>query len=123
MATGKLTKAKIDGFIYSGAPVKNGWSRDIRWDSAIAGLGVRVYPESNKKSFVLAYRQHGRKRLMVLGRNGILTLDQARDTARRHLVSVGDGGPAAWLGTVISLVCLINPCGVTHPVKGPFLSF
>ena len=56
----KLTTSKIKDFTYRG-----GW--DVRWDDAVPGLGVRIYP-SGKKAFVLSYRAKGRKRLMVLGR-------------------------------------------------------
>ena len=80
----KLTKRAIDSFQYRG-----GW--DVRWDDAIPGFGVRVYP-SGRKAFVLSYRSRRRERLMVLGRYGAdLTLDQARERARKERVKVGDG--------------------------------
>jgi integrase len=52
---------------------------------------VRLYP-AGAKGFVLSYRVHGRKRLMVLGAYGVLTLDQARREARKLLVAVEAGG-------------------------------
>ena len=76
-----ITKRQIDSFVYAG---KNG-SRDVRWDDRLPGFGVRIYP-SGVKSFVLSYRCQGRKRLMALGRYGVLTLDMARDKARQALV-------------------------------------
>ncbi|MDH3611973.1 MAG: tyrosine-type recombinase/integrase [Gammaproteobacteria bacterium] len=76
-----ITKRLIDRFVYEG---KNG-SRDVRWDDRLPGFGVRIYP-SGFKSFVLSYRCQGRKRLMVLGRYGVLTLDMARDNARQAMV-------------------------------------
>ena len=79
----KLTNRNIQSFTYRG-----GW--DVRWDSAVTGLGLRVYP-SGKKTFVLSYRSRGRKRLMALGRYGTLTLDKARTRARKLLVQVEDG--------------------------------
>ena len=79
----KLTNKAIRSFRYDG-----GW--DVRWDDAVTGLGLRVYPKG-KKSFVLSYRVGGRKRLMVLGPFGVLTVEQARDLARKHLVAVRDG--------------------------------
>ena len=82
----KLTKKAIDGFQYAG----DGKSRDVRWDDALPGFGVRIYP-SEQKSFVLSYRFQGRKRLLTLGRYGPLTLDQARRLARRHLAKIIDG--------------------------------
>ena len=81
----KLTKRSIDGFTYQGTNGK----RDIRWDDRLPGFGVRIYP-NGKKSFVLSYRVNGRKRLMALGAYGVLTLDQARSRARRHLSHIID---------------------------------
>ena len=80
----KLTKRAIDGFKYAG-----GW--DVRWDSEVPGFGLRIYP-SGKKAFVLSYRAQGRKHLIVLGRYGAdLTLDQARDKARKFRVETREG--------------------------------
>src|SRR5688572_14195589 len=81
----KLTKRTIDGLRYQG---KNN-RRDVRWDDELPGFGVRVYP-NGKKAFVLSYRIAGRKRLMTLGAYGVLTLDQARGQARRHLLAVDE---------------------------------
>ena len=79
-----LTTKKIKAFKYEG-----GW--DVRWDDAVPGFGVRIYP-SGKKAFVCSYRHQGRKRLMVLGRFGAdLTIDEARDRARKVRVQVRDG--------------------------------
>ena len=36
----KLTKRSIDTFKYEG----DGTSRDVRWDDAMPGFGVRIYP-------------------------------------------------------------------------------
>ncbi len=83
MAT-KLTQRGIKSATYRG-----GW--DVRWDSAVPGLGLRIYP-SGKKAFVLSYRAKGRKRLMVLGRYGAdLTLDAARTKAGKERGKLGDG--------------------------------
>lgn len=80
----KLTKRAIDSFRYRG-----GW--DVRWDGAIPGFGVRIYP-SGKKAFVLSYRAAGRKRLMVLGRFGVdFTIDQARAEAQDRLTGLRKG--------------------------------
>jgi integrase len=79
----KLTKRIIEAMIYRG----DGKSRDIRWDEEQPNLGVRVYP-SNKKSYVLFYRANRRQRFMTLGPCKELTLKQARDKARAHLVEV-----------------------------------
>ena len=82
----KLTKSVIDKIRHE----KNG-GQDIRWDSEIAGFGLRVYP-SGRKKFVLSYRAKGRKHIMQIGPYGVLTVDQARDRARRFLVNILDGG-------------------------------
>ncbi len=84
----KLTKRYIDAARYQG----DGNSRDVRWDDAMPGFGLRVYP-SERKSFVLSYRTGaGRKRLIVLGGFGLdLTLDQARDKAIRERAKLVDG--------------------------------
>ena len=80
----KLTKRAIDSFRYNG-----GW--DVRWDDAVPGFGIRIYP-TGKKAFVLSYRHQGRKRLMVLGRYGAdFTLDQARKKASASRVQVREG--------------------------------
>jgi len=79
----KLTKPIVDGLRYG----KTGNKQDIRWDDAIPGFGVRVYP-SGKKSFVLSYRHSGRKRIMALGQYGSITLAQARDMARHELAKM-----------------------------------
>lgn len=77
-----IANALIDGATYEGEG-----SSDIRWDAALPGFGVRIYP-SGKKSFVLSYRVKRRKHLMALGRCDILTLDQARAIARERLAGV-----------------------------------
>ena len=80
-----LTSRAITSFEYQG-----GW--DVRWDDAIPGLGVRIFP-SGKKSYLLRYRAKGRRRYMTLGRVGAdITLAQARDRARKYRVEVLDGG-------------------------------
>ncbi len=81
-----ITKRYIDAARYQG----DGASRDVRWDEDPRGMGVRVYP-SGRKAFVLSYRANGRKRLLTLGAYGPLTLDMARDIARRRLAEVIEG--------------------------------
>ena len=95
MATVKLTTKAIRAFQYEGKrKVVRGretFSRDVRWDSELPGLGLRVYP-SGKKTFVATYRVKARSRLYALGAFGKLTLDQARDEAREVFRTVGKGG-------------------------------
>ena len=79
----KLTKRAVDAAQYAGGT-------DYRWDDSLSGFGLRVYP-SGRKSFVVSYRTQGRKKIMVLGKYGILTVDQARKRARVELGSVAQG--------------------------------
>lgn len=85
-----LTKKYIDNARYraeAGRPNR----RDVRWDEKVAGFGLRVYP-SGKRSFVVQYRTRtGRSRLMTIGKYGVVTVEQARDRARRELIKVLDG--------------------------------
>ena len=81
-----LTKRIIDQAEYSG----DGISRCFQWDDTLPGFGIRIYP-SGKKSFVLSYRTRGRKRLLTIGKYGVLTLQEARERARRALVQISDG--------------------------------
>ena len=81
-----LTQRTIEALAFHGAP----GTRDVRWDAVLPNFGVRVYP-SGRKTFVISYRSHGRKRLMTLGAYGVLTLDAARKRARSRLVAVSDG--------------------------------
>ncbi len=82
----KLTKSRIDAFRYEG----DGKSRDVRWDDAISGFGLRIYP-SGRKAFVLSFRFEGQKRLLALGEYGPLTLDKAREKALKEKAQVIDG--------------------------------
>ena len=92
----KLVKRAIDTMTYDKTPaIKDGktiYPKDIRWDTALPGFGVRLFP-TGRKSFVLSYRTNGRKRLMSIGTYGILTLDKAREMARGYLVSKGKEDP------------------------------
>lgn len=82
----KLTKSRIDAFDYEG----DGKSRDVRWDDAVSGLGLRIYP-SGRKAFILSYRAQGQKRLFTLGQYGPLTLDKARSAALQRKADVIEG--------------------------------
>jgi hypothetical protein len=81
----------------------------IYWDTALTGLGVRVYP-SGRRTFVCGYRLQGRKRLTSLGRADVLTLREARQKAIGYwgkLASGEDpqaaGPPRRWQTTVTDL--------------------
>lgn len=81
-----LTQRTIEALVFRGALS----ARDVRWDNVLPNFGVRVYP-SGRKTFVISYRSHGRKRLMTLGAASVLTLEEARKRARAKLVAVSDG--------------------------------
>ena len=82
----RLTSSLLDRAVYEG----QGNSRYVLWDDAIPGFGLRIYP-TGRKSFVLSYRVHHRKRLYTIGTFGVLTLKQAREKARILLVSILEG--------------------------------
>jgi len=82
-----LTKAAIDAATYTGT--NN--ARCVLWDDEVPGFGCRIFP-SGRKGFVLSYRAAGRSRLLTIGTNGVLTLDQARTVARSELAKVETEG-------------------------------
>jgi|JI10StandDraft_1071094.scaffolds.fasta_scaffold15843_5 integrase len=84
--TEKLTKRLIDSLTYN----SSGGQKYILWDTEISGFGIRVYP-SGKKSFVLFYRQGGTQRLFTIGQYGNITLEVARELAKKKMGEVADG--------------------------------
>src|SRR5512143_2497289 len=80
---GKLTKRTIEAL----APREIDY---IAWDQDVPGFGVRVMP-SGRKSFVLQYRTGRRSRRMVLGYVNVVTPEQARRIAIRHLAALREG--------------------------------
>ena len=85
----KLTKRAVEK-LRPGA--KDYWV----WDSALPGFGVRVKP-SGVRSYLVQYRNaSGRTRKLTIGKHGELTLEQARDLARKRFAEVREGtDPAA----------------------------
>jgi hypothetical protein len=101
----KLTKRAVDGL----RPPKSGQA--FLWDQELRGFGVRVTP-SGLKTFILQYRNaEDRTRRVVLGRYGVLTVDQARHQAIIKLGVVAAGGDpaddraAARKGMTVAEVC------------------
>ena len=90
----ELAIKNFKSFTYEGAVrIKGGreaYDRNVRWDTEVSGLGLRIYP-SGRKTFLLSYRVLGRKRMIALGHFGTMTLDQARDEARKKSALVRDG--------------------------------
>jgi integrase len=83
-----VTKRDIDRLAWK----EDGPSVQLLQDGQVPGLAVRVYP-SGKKAFVLRYRPVGARqpRNLTLGAYGVLTLQQARDHARKALVDAKNG--------------------------------
>lgn len=84
----RLTKRFVDS-------LKATDSRLIAWDNEVPGFGVRVSP-SGRKTFLLQYRLKGQGRStppkkMSLGIHGAMSVDLARDTARRAWASANSG--------------------------------
>lgn len=85
----KLTKRSVDSMAI---PAKG---QTFLWDEELRGFGVRAMP-SALKVFVLQYRnEEGRSRRIVLGRYGVLTIEQARKQAIMKLGSVASGADPA----------------------------
>lgn len=86
---GKLTKKTIDSMAI---PTKE---QAFLWDDELRGFGIRAIP-SGLKAFVLQYRnEEGRSRRIVLGRYGVLTVEQARKQAIMKLGAVAGGADPA----------------------------
>jgi integrase len=85
----KLTKRSVE----SARPEPG---RDVfLWDSALPGFGLRVKP-SGARSYIAQYRTwSGRSKRMTLGRHGVLTVDEARSSARQVLASAARGDDPA----------------------------
>lgn len=101
----RLTKRMID----SCEPVKG--RPTFLWDGELRGFGCKI-EGAGTKSFVLQYRNsERRKRRLVLGRYGVMTLEQARDDARIKLGEIAKGEDpadekrAAREGLTVGAVC------------------
>ncbi|WP_413992440.1 tyrosine-type recombinase/integrase [Labrys okinawensis] len=101
----KLTKSVVDALQHEDG-------RDLFvWDTIVRGFGVRLKP-SGTKTFVIQYRNGERRtRRFVIGQYGVLTVDGARDIAKKKLASVIDGADpsaekrAAREGMTVAEVC------------------
>jgi len=94
LTKGQIDAAKYSGKTYTGTDGRVRHGDCILWDGGdggILGLGLRIHP-SGRKTFLLKYRtRNHRRRQLVIGDFGTLTLDEARRRARRELVKIGDG--------------------------------
>ena len=92
MAGEKLTKRAVDA-LKAPEPSKVGVKvrESFVWDRELRGFGVQVMP-SGLKSFVIQYRTpEGRHRRVVIGRYGLMTVEEARTRAHEQLVAVSKG--------------------------------
>jgi len=88
---GKLTIQAVKALV----PPKTKTGQTFVWDGELRGFGVRALP-SGLKTFILQYRNsEGRSRRIVLGRFGVLTVEQARDKARIKLGLIAEGNDPA----------------------------
>lgn len=79
-----LSRNMVEALVYSA----NGASQ-VLWDCSLPGFGVRVFP-TGTKSFVIKYRVHGRQRTMTLGSTKLLSVEDARNRAKRAFVQLLD---------------------------------
>ncbi len=85
----RLTKRSVDAFK---APASG---QEFLWDGELRGFGVRAVP-SGLKTFVIQYRTlQGQSRRVMLGRYGVLTVEQAREQAKIKLGQVAGGADPA----------------------------
>lgn len=85
----KLTKTVVDQLAYQDHQTAKG-NHVIRWDSQLTGFGCRVFP-SGEKTFVYRYRSNGKRRYITLGGYPDITVDQARNEAKRRAGEVAKG--------------------------------
>jgi len=68
-----------------------GQSERFFWDASCRGLGIRAL-SSGRRSWIFQYRdQHGRTRRIALGDVSVVSLDDAREEARRKAAGVAHG--------------------------------
>ena len=112
MATEKITKRIVDALK---APKPSRDEVKVRehfvWDRELRGFGVQVMP-SGLKSFVIQYRTpEGRNRRAVIGRYGLMTVEDARKLAHEKLVAVSKGvDPVAEEAKAAGLLTVAEVC-------------
>jgi hypothetical protein len=60
----------------------------VTWDTELAGFGVRVSQTGRKTFFVQARTKAGRAIKITIGTFPVVTPEQARDTAEKHLAAI-----------------------------------
>jgi integrase len=89
----------------------SGQSEQFFWDASCRGLGIRAL-SSGRRSWIFQYRdQHGRTRRIALGDVSLVSLDDAREEARRKAASIAHGANPSverkakrTAGTVLELI-------------------
>jgi integrase len=82
----RLTQNRIDQHRSAGAPA-------FIWDTDVPGLGVEAVPD--RKSWVYSYRLGGKAKRITIGKVPGMSLDDARDEARRHAMTLRQGDDPA----------------------------
>lgn len=92
MVGNKLTKRSVDALEVPKTAKPGAKAREkFAWDRELRGFGVQVMP-SGLKSFVIQYRTpEGRLRRAVIGRYGLMTVEEARKLAHEKLVVASKG--------------------------------
>lgn len=112
MAEIKLTKRVVDA-LKAPEPSKVGIKvrESFLWDRELRGFGVQVMP-SGLKSFVIQYRtSESRNRRAVIGRYGLMTVEEARTLAHEKLVAVSKGfDPVAEEARAAGLLTVTEIC-------------
>lgn len=112
MAGERLTKRIVDA-LKAPEPSKVGVKvrESFLWDRELRGFGVQVMP-SGLKSFVIQYRTpEGRPRRVVIGRYGLMTVEEARALAHEKLVAVSKGiDPVAEEAKAAGLLTIAEIC-------------
>jgi integrase len=76
--------------------LKTDKAQETFWDDSLHGFGVRVSGTSNRKSFILRYRgRNGKRPRYTIGTYPVISLANARDTARELLVEAARGNDPA----------------------------
>ncbi|MFG1268771.1 Arm DNA-binding domain-containing protein [Xanthobacter sp. DSM 14520] len=97
----KITKRRLDALNPSKVGIQG--SEQFLWDGELRGFGVRVSP-AGLKSFIVQYRSpEGRHRRTVIGRYGLMTVEQAREERDRS--------------AEVSARALIGPSKFSPPIR------
>ncbi len=81
----KLTKRAVESQVPGDHDI-------ILWDTELKGFGCKITPKAKRVYFCYYRTRNGTQRRPTIGQHGKVTAEQARDTARRWLARVADGG-------------------------------